>query len=67
VAIHHVHLKDCRASVLDALPEGAGFVGAVKAGVFCPLGEGDSDIPGAVQRSRPWGTTAGWSWSRTPR
>ena len=48
VAIRHVHLKDCRASVLDALPEGAGFVGAVKAGVFCPLGKGDSDIPGSV-------------------
>lgn len=47
-AIHHVHIKDCRASVLDALPEGAGFVGAVKRGVFCALGEGDSDIPGSV-------------------
>jgi inosose dehydratase len=47
-AIYHVHIKDCRASVLDTLPDGAGFVGAVKAGVFCPLGEGASDIPGCV-------------------
>lgn len=47
-AIHHVHIKDCRTAVLDALPEGAGFVGAVKAGGFCALGEGDSDIPGSL-------------------
>jgi inosose dehydratase len=47
-AVHHVHIKDCRASVLETLPEGAGFVGAVKRGVFAPLGEGDSDIPGCV-------------------
>ena len=47
-AIRHVHIKDCRASVLDTLPDGAGFVGAIKAGVFCPLGEGDSDIPGCI-------------------
>jgi inosose dehydratase len=48
-AIDHVHIKDCRASVLDQLPDGAGFVGAVKRGVFCPLGEGDSDIPGSIE------------------
>jgi inosose dehydratase len=47
-AVHHVHIKDCRASVLEHLPEGAGFVGAVKQGVFCALGEGDSDIPGVL-------------------
>jgi inosose dehydratase len=47
-AIRHVHIKDCRARVLDELPDGAGFVGAVKAGVFCGLGEGDSDIPGVL-------------------
>ncbi|MET0772060.1 MAG: TIM barrel protein, partial [Candidatus Limnocylindrales bacterium] len=47
-AVRHVHIKDCRASVLGTLPDGAGFVGAVKAGVFCPLGEGDSDIPGSM-------------------
>ena len=47
-ALHHVHAKDCKASVLEAMPDGTGFAGAVKLGVFCPLGEGDSDIPGAV-------------------
>lgn len=47
-AVRHVHIKDCRATVLDALPDGAGFVGAVKRGVFCALGEGDSDIPGSI-------------------
>src|SRR5262249_53902563 len=48
-AVHHVHLKDCKVSLLGALPDGEGFVGAVKRGVFCPLGEGDSDIPGALE------------------
>ncbi len=47
-ALHHVHIKDCRTRVLDELPQGEGFVGAVKRGVFCPLGEGDSDIPGCI-------------------
>lgn len=47
-AVHHVHIKDCRTSVLDGLPEGTGFVGAVKRGVFCALGEGDSGIPAVV-------------------
>jgi inosose dehydratase len=46
--VRHVHIKDCRASVLQTLPDGAGFVGAVKGGVFCPLGEGDADIPGSI-------------------
>lgn len=48
-AIRHVHLKDCRTRVLDGLPSGAGFAGAVKLGVFCRLGEGDSDIPGSLR------------------
>jgi inosose dehydratase len=48
-AVHHVHIKDCRASVLETRPDGAGFVGAVKRGVFCALGQGDSDIPGVLE------------------
>jgi inosose dehydratase len=47
-ALHHVHLKDCRARVLEEMPDGTGFAGAVKLGVFCPLGTGDSDIPAVV-------------------
>jgi inosose dehydratase len=47
-AIHHVHFKDCRTSVLEEMPDGTGFAGAVKRGVFCPLGEGDADIPAVV-------------------
>ncbi len=46
--IRHVHIKDCRTRVLHDLPDGAGFVGAVKRGVFCALGEGDSDIPASL-------------------
>jgi inosose dehydratase len=59
-AIQHVHLKDCRLSVLERMPDGTGFAGAVKLGVFCPLGQGDADIPAAVAALEAIGYT-GWA------
>jgi inosose dehydratase len=44
--LRHVHLKDCRAAVVERVRrEGGGFAGAVAHGVFAALGEGDSGIP----------------------
>jgi inosose dehydratase len=43
--INHVHLKDVRSSVIDAvIREGAGMMDVWRRGAFCPLGGGDLDI-----------------------
>jgi len=43
--INHVHLKDVRRSVIDAvIREGAGMMEVWRRGAFCPLGSGDLDI-----------------------
>lgn len=43
--LRHVHVKDCRSSVLRAVAErGADLAAALHDGVFCPLGAGDADI-----------------------
>jgi inosose dehydratase len=47
--ITHVHLKDCRRSVLDEVrAAGGGVRVALARGVFTPLGEGDVDLPGVL-------------------
>jgi inosose dehydratase len=46
----HVHLKDVRAAVLDAVrARKLGFWAAVERGVFCPLGDGVVDLPAVVE------------------
>jgi inosose dehydratase len=58
--IRHVHIKDCRTSVMDDVKrEGKGLDEALRRGVFCPLGEGDSGIDGVIEalRARDY---AGW-------
>jgi inosose dehydratase len=58
--IRHVHIKDCRTDVLRSVVErGADLPAALHEGVFCPLGEGDADIPAAVEALHEVGY-AGW-------
>jgi inosose dehydratase len=45
--VAHVHLKDVRASLAEAALEGS-YVGAVRQGLYTPLGDGDLDIAGIV-------------------
>ena len=58
--VRHVHIKDCKTSVIDDVERaGEGLPDALKRGVFCPLGEGDADIPAVIAalRSRAY---SGW-------
>ena len=58
--VRHVHLKDCRAEVVDRVRrEGGGFAGAVAGGVFTALGEGDSGVQQVIAALRDAGY-AGW-------
>jgi inosose dehydratase len=58
--VRHVHIKDCKVSVIDEVDRlGEGLPEALKRGVFCPLGEGDADIPAAVAALKEIGY-AGW-------
>jgi len=51
--IRHVHLKDCRTSIMDAVKaEGRDLTEALTRGVFCPLGDGDSDIDAVIAALR---------------
>jgi inosose dehydratase len=51
--IRHVHIKDCRTSVMDDVKrEGKGLDEALRRGVFCPLGEGDAGIDGVIEALR---------------
>jgi len=45
--VAHVHLKDVRASLAGAALNGS-YVGAVRQGLYTPLGDGDLDIAGIV-------------------
>lgn len=59
--IWHLHLKDVRREVLDRVRRNKiGFLDAVGQGVFCPLGEGMTNIPGVlhVLQARGYG---GWA------
>jgi len=58
--IRHVHIKDCRTSVMDDVKrEGKGLDEALRRGVFCPLGEGDAGIDAVIEALRAHGYT-GW-------
>jgi inosose dehydratase len=51
--INHVHLKDIRRSVIDAVVrEGAGMMEVWRRGAFCPLGSGDLDIDAILKGLR---------------
>jgi inosose dehydratase len=51
--IRHVHIKDCRTSVMDEVKaEGKGLEEALRRGVFCQLGLGDSGIDGVIDALR---------------
>lgn len=58
--LRHVHLKDCRSSVLQSVAaRRADLSAALHDGVFCPLGAGDSDIAAVVAALRAVGYE-GW-------
>jgi inosose dehydratase len=58
--ITHVHLKDCRVSVLrEVAATGGGMEEDLRAGAFVDLGEGDSEIAQVVDVLRDRGY-AGW-------
>jgi inosose dehydratase len=58
--LRHVHLKDCHSGVLRAgASRGEDLNAVLGAGVFCPLGAGDADIPAVVQALGEVGYT-GW-------
>jgi inosose dehydratase len=47
--IRHVHIKDCRTAVMDGVKaEGKGLDEALRRGVFCQLGLGDSGIDAVI-------------------
>lgn len=59
-AIRHVHVKDCRVSVLEGVRrDGRGMEEALVRGAFTELGEGDSGIGDVVEALRRHGY-AGW-------
>jgi len=58
--IRHVHVKDCRTSVMDGVKaEGKGLEEALRRGVFCQLGVGDSGIDRVIEALLEHGY-AGW-------
>jgi inosose dehydratase len=58
--IRHMHIKDCRTSVMDDVKgEGKGLEEALRRGVFCPLGEGDSGIDAVITTLRA-NAYSGW-------
>ena len=51
--IRHVHIKDCTTAVMDGVKaEGKGLDEALRRGVFCPLGQGDSGIDAVIEALR---------------
>jgi inosose dehydratase len=51
--INHIHLKDIKRSVIDAvIREGAGMMEVWRRGAFCPLGTGDLDIDAILREVR---------------
>ncbi|MBA2719772.1 MAG: TIM barrel protein [Chloroflexi bacterium] len=51
--IRHVHIKDCRTAVMDGVKaEGKGLEEALRRGVFCELGTGDSGIDSVINALR---------------
>jgi inosose dehydratase len=59
--IRRLHLKDVRKPALEqARREGIGFLGAVRRGVFCELGDGTVDAPQVIAALKAGGFT-GWT------
>lgn len=59
-AIRHVHVKDARVAVVEAVAaRGGGLGDAVRSGAFCPLGAGDARIDDVIETLRAIGY-AGW-------
>ena len=59
--IRHLHLKDVQRPILEAARrDGAGFLEAVRRGVFCELGEGDVDLKAVIQDMAGLGYS-GWA------
>lgn len=59
--IWHVHLKDFEPTVgARVAAEGLDYFGAVRAGVFCELGQGSVDFATIARLLRGWGY-AGWA------
>jgi inosose dehydratase len=51
--IRHVHIKDCTTKVMDDVKaEGKGLEEALRRGVFCELGKGDSGIDSVIEALR---------------
>jgi inosose dehydratase len=51
--IRHVHIKDCRTQVMeDVKSAGTGLESALRQGVFCQLGAGDSGIDAVIEALR---------------
>jgi len=47
--VGYLHFKDCHREIAeDCRQRGLDYFAAVKAGVFCPLGEGEVDFPGLL-------------------
>ena len=58
--IRHVHIKDCRTSIMDDVKAAGGSLDeALVRGVFCPLGLGDAGIDAVIEQLRANGY-AGW-------
>jgi len=58
--VHHVHLKDVRAELAEAVAtERMSYLAAVRAGLYTPLGAGDVDIAGIVNTLENTGYS-GW-------
>ena len=58
--IAHVHVKDVRLELADRARRGElSLIGAVRAGLFCPLGRGDAPIAATIDRLQHDGY-AGW-------
>jgi inosose dehydratase len=58
--IRHIHIKDCSAAIMDGVrAEGKSLDEALRRGVFCPLGQGDADIPAVMDALRAI-DYAGW-------
>jgi inosose dehydratase len=51
--VHYVHLKDVSPSVLARIPiDRLGYDALIRAGIFCPLGEGQIDFPAIAAELR---------------
>lgn len=59
--VRYLHLKDCSAAIAQQCrAERKDYFEAVKAGVFCPLGQGEVDFPGVIREMEKLGYQ-GWA------